>query len=446
MERELDRRDSRRRAPRLRGPGGRGRTPARRPSPAPPAVTHPATPQPPDPVRLRPLLFTPWYRPDTGGVASVAERLHEGLRRSGVDSRLVVFRGGRDLEPHAELPGVWSLEIPTAFVSSRRPRAWLGALLRGPGTIRRLVRFIREREVNCLVVVYPIDHAWIFPLLRRFSGARLFPSFHGGDAKRIPDLSARRRWIFRRLVAASDGIIVCAEHLEEKTRERCPEAEAPIRVIANAVDVDHFVPPPADPSRSDGPRTLVHVSNFFRMKRTLDIVEGFALADLPPGTRLVMVGDGDDRLATQARAEELGVADRVEFPGFREDIRPYLQQADVFVLASDSEGAPLVLLEAMACGTPWVSTPWGAAAEIPSGECGLVVPARDPARLAAALSEIMADDARRLQMGARARELAVANYGSRAWIRRHVEFMGGTLPDAEPVPDAPPSTPDPSAT
>jgi len=377
---------------------------------------------------LRPLVFTPWYRPDTGGVAAVAERLHEGLRGAGIDSHLLVLRGGHEIAPHPELPGVWSMEVPTAFVSSRRPRAWMGALLRGPAAIRRLVRFIRAREVNSLVVVYPIDHAWIFPVLARMSGARLFPSFHGGDVKRIPDLSTRTRWIFRRLVAASDGIIVCAEHLEEGTRERCPDVEVPIRVIPNAVDVDHFVPRLDGAARPDARRTIVHVSNFFRMKRTLDIVEGFARADLPPGTRLVMVGDGDDRPATQARAEELGVADRVEFPGFRSDIRPFLQDADAFVLASDSEGAPLVLLEAMACGTPWVSTPWGAAAEIPSGECGLVVPPRDPARLAAALSEIMADDARRREMGVRARELAVANYGSRAWIRRHVEFMGGVLP------------------
>jgi len=411
-------------------------------------VTDLASPGTAHRVPLRPLVFTPWYRPDTGGVASVAERLHEGLRAAGIDSQLLVMRGGREIASHPELAGVWSMEVPTAFVSSRRPRAWLGALVRGPAAIRRLVRFIRTREVNCLVVVYPIDHAWIFPVLRRLSGAGLFASLHGGDVKRIPDLSARTRWIFRRLVSASDGIIVCAEHLEEKTRARCPDAEVPIRVVPNAVDVDHFVPPPADPEGPEARRTIVHVSNFFRMKRTVDIVEAFARADLPPGTRLVMVGDGDDRPAAQARAEELGVSDRVEFPGFQDDIRPFLQDAGVFVLASDSEGAPLVLLEAMACGTPWVSTPWGAAAEIPSGECGLVVPARDPARLAAALSEIMADEARRLKMGDRARELAVANYGSRAWIRQHVEFMGGAVPAAAGPDSAPPptATADPSAT
>ncbi|CAN5739158.1 hypothetical protein BH23GEM11_BH23GEM11_18730 [soil metagenome] len=404
-------------------------------------MTAPRTPASAHPVPLRPLIFTPWYRPDTGGVAAVAERLHEGLLGTGVDSQLLVMRGDRDLRRHPGLSGVWSMEIPTAFVSSRRPRAWLGALLRGPGALFRLVRFIRARQVNCLVVVYPIDHAWIFPVLKRISGARLFPSLHGGDVKRIPDLSARTRWIFHRLVGASNGVIVCAPHLEEKTRERCPDAAVPIQVIPNAVDVEHFTPPGDGSERPAGPPTIVHVSNFFRMKRAVDIVEGFALAELAPGTRLVMVGDGDDRAAAEAKAGELGVAERVEFPGFQEDIRPFLRDADVFVLASDSEGAPLVLLEAMACGIPWVSTPWGAAAEIPSGECGLVVPPRDPARLAQALSRILADEPRRARMGARARELAVANYGSRAWARRHVEFMGGTLPEAESARARPTSGP-----
>jgi glycosyltransferase involved in cell wall biosynthesis len=392
------------------------------------------------PSRLRPLLFTPWYPPDRGGVASVAERLHEGLRDAGVDSQLVVLSGGRDLVPDPELPGVWSMEIPTAFASSRRLRALLGALLRGPGATLTLLRFIRARRVNCLVVVYPIDQSWIYPILRRLSGARLFASLHGGDVERAPDRSRRNRRFFRRLMRASDGIIACAGHLAEKTRERCPDVRAPIRVIANAVDVDHFVPPPGERSRSGAPHTIVHVSNFSLSKRVSDIVEGFALADLPPGTRLVMVGDGEERATAEAKARAMGVGDRVDFPGLQADVRPFLQDADVFVLASEAEGAPLVLLEAMACGTPWVSTPWGAASEIPSGECGLVVPPRDPARLGVALTEIMSDDERRSRMGARAREVAVANYDSRAWIRRHIEFLADAAAAPANRNAGPPST------
>jgi L-malate glycosyltransferase len=382
-----------------------------------------------DGLRFRPLLFTPWYCPDRGGVASVAERLHVGLREMGIDSQLLVLKGGPNILPDPELPGVWTMEIPSAFVTSRRPRAWLGSLLRGPGSVLRLVRFVRSHGINCLVVIYPIEHAWIFPVLRRLSGARLIASMHGGDVERAPAQSTRRGWIFRRLVEAADGIIVCAEHLEAKTRERAPDSSVPIRVISNAVDVDHFVPPPPGviSGRSSTP-TIVHVSNFSRSKCVGDIVEAFARSRLPEGTRLVMVGDGEERPMAEAKAEELGVADRVDFPGLQMDVRPFMQDADVLVLASEAEGAPLVLLEAMACGTPWVSTPWGAAAEIPSGECGLVVPPRDPVRLAAALSEIMADDTRRRQMGVRARELAESDYDSRSWIRRHLEFMAGVFP------------------
>jgi len=104
-------------------------------------------------------------------------------------------------------------------------------------------------------------------------------------------------------------------------------------------------------------------------------------------------------------------------------VRPYLWNADVFVLASDEESGPLALLEAMACGLPWVATPWGVAAMLPAGECGLTVPCRSPQALARALSELLNDPARRKAMGIRARARAEAEFEIGWYINAHIALL-----------------------
>jgi len=155
----------------------------------------------------------------------------------------------------------------------------------------------------------------------------------------------------------------------------------------------------------------------------MDIVKAFAQPVIPRNSRLLMVGDGPDFEETKRCARELAVANRVEFVGSQTDVRPYLWQADVFVLASDDEGAPLALLEAMACGLPYVSTAWGAAAMLPPGECGLVVPPRAPEVLAAAMADMINDPERRHAMGARAQQRAEKDFGEESYLEAHLQLI-----------------------
>ena len=129
-----------------------------------------------------------------------------------------------------------------------------------------------------------------------------------------------------------------------------------------------------------------------------------------------------------ACARELGVDDRVDFPGALLDVRPALQRADIFVLASEFEGgAPNVLLEAMACGIPWVSTPWGVTQELPRGECGLVVPVGAIGEMANALEALMLDPDMRVCMGQSCRRIAVERYSELQHILRYAEVLVGEV-------------------
>jgi glycosyltransferase involved in cell wall biosynthesis len=135
----------------------------------------------------------------------------------------------------------------------------------------------------------------------------------------------------------------------------------------------------------------------------------FEALRLLPDVRLRVGGKGEDVDFYRRRAEELGVADRVEFLGFVEDLNAFYGACHVFALPSTDvrEGFGLVLLEAMACGRPVLATPLvGMAADLERMGAGVVVPPNDPAALAAALRSLEGLP----EMGRRARRLVEERY------------------------------------
>jgi glycosyltransferase involved in cell wall biosynthesis len=146
-------------------------------------------------------------------------------------------------------------------------------------------------------------------------------------------------------------------------------------------------------------------------------VKGFdvlvaALADVVarvPDAHVLLIGEGADRAALQARAAALGLADRLHITGAVTDVMARLAGADVLAAPSRNEGMGRVLVEAMALGLPVVGTRVGGIGDvIVDNECGLLVPPEDPAALAEALVELGQDAALRVKLGAAAKPRAEA--------------------------------------
>jgi glycosyltransferase involved in cell wall biosynthesis len=84
----------------------------------------------------------------------------------------------------------------------------------------------------------------------------------------------------------------------------------------------------------------------------------------------------------------------------------------------------------MACGLPWVSTPWGVAAALAPGECGLVVPPALPERLASAITELMSDPQRCSEMGLRGRKRVESDYTLDKYLQQHLKVIRETRKSA----------------
>jgi len=200
-----------------------------------------------------------------------------------------------------------------------------------------------------------------------------------------------------------------SQAVAQRMRVRDGIRAARLRVIYGGVDCSRFMPDTSpDPKRFD----VVTTTRLETYKGVFDLLEAMRLmANRRPGTTLSIVGDGSQRGALERKAAELGVTASVTFWGDRADVPARLQEAAVFVLSSHEEGLPNAAIEAMSCALPVVATQVGGTPEVVAqNETGFLVPARQPAALAAALLRYLDDPSLAHAHGIAGRERALRNF------------------------------------
>lgn len=216
----------------------------------------------------------------------------------------------------------------------------------------------------------------------------------GGVHRFRPGLAS---WKYRHaLTRYYDAVIVnshlVAEHLlgavDGLPRDR-------VHVVPNGIDL---APAPAVPLRAElglpGDAALLLAAGGLEHRKGFDVLIG-AVAGLDPAVHLAIAGGGADRESLRAQASALGVSGRVHFLGQRTDVPGLMADADAFVVSSRGEGMAVVMLEAIAAGTPVVSTEVGGVREVLAPRdgrppAGWIVPPDDAGALRAALSEVLA--------------------------------------------------------
>ncbi len=297
----------------------------------------------------------------------------------------------------------------------------------------KMATVAEAEKLDLLHVHYAIPHS-ISGILARESlrPQRRLPvitTLHGTD---ITLVGADRSYlpITRYGLEQSDGVTAISNYLKQATIETFQFDR--IQVIPNFVCPSDYqcrqVPQLRAELSPDGAPLMVHVSNFRPVKRPVDCVEILARVLKKTKARLVMVGDGSERVNAEHRARCLRIYDRCVFVGKQPRIVDYLCASDVLLLPSESESFGLAALEAMACEVPVVASRVGGVPEVvDDGETGFLSPVGDTDKMAADAARLLMDEELRREMGQRARAQAVSRYRTDLVIPQYIEFYERVL-------------------
>ena len=250
----------------------------------------------------------------------------------------------------------------------------------------KIVDTVKYEELDILHMHYAIPHATSAVLARQILAAEgihipIVTTLHGTDITIVgqdPSFAP----VVNYSINESDGVTAVSDYLKNETTGCC-DINTDIEVIPNFIDTDRFKPLKKDHFKQalcpNGEKLLVHVSNFRPVKRAVEVVEVFhRLRAEDYQVKLLLVGDGPDRVPAEHRARELGVYDDIRFLGKQEPVEEILAIADIFLMPSGSETFGLAALEAMACAVPVIASNIGGLPElIVHGETGFLCPLGD---------------------------------------------------------------------
>ena len=290
-------------------------------------------------------------------------------------------------------------------VDSRVQRVGLGLMRdsahKGQGLCNNVRRLRRVREAirgaAADVVVSLTDKMNIVTLLASW-GMRLPVVIGERSDPRQQRLGAVWEWLRRRSYPRCDAAVVQTEAVASQMRGLIDAGR--VHVIPNAVSVPSVSWKASLPHE---PR-IVAVGRLSREKGFDLLIQAFfQLADRHQEWQLLIVGEGQQREPLAQLAGELGIAHRVQMPGWVDAVESLVCSSRVFALPSRYEGFPNALLEAMALGAPVISFDCASGPReiIRHGVDGLLVPAADVNALADGIERLMSDESLRVRLGSR---------------------------------------------
>lgn len=343
-----------------------------------------------------------------GGVPPIVQQLMSALPRDRYELSVYCLKRHSDASPgrEARLREFEAAGLPVRFPDSKEtPLQAIG----------RLCEWMDEDRIDILHT-----HSYQPNLLARMAGVvsgrrdmRIVAHYHNFyDDKWTAEGTLP---LDRRLGRSTDVLIACSDAVRSHMAERLQVPPESIEVIRNGVDCDRFaVAHDTAAIRQSlgipsGARVIASVGRISRQKASDDVVRAAkAICDARADCVFVMAGADDDPFAPAVRqlVSELGLGERIVFTGHVSDVAPLYALADVVVMPSRWEGFGLVLVEAMASGTPLVTTPVGPIPEVVGEDAALFVPPDSAADLAKAILRLLDDAPLAARLASRGRARA----------------------------------------
>lgn len=320
-----------------------------------------------------------------GGVERITAHLIARFIKLGINIDLVVDKGG---SPHLQ-----RLPSEVRIIDLKAPRLSMSLL--------GLVSYLREERPFALLAAdhYMNEVALLAKFIAR-STTRLIIAEHNQLSKTTRSSTKLRGKLTPMFVSFlypwADGIIAVSEGVAKDLARTASLPLESIQTIYNPVINSEMLANAKEPVEhpwfaSKEIPVILGVGKLEPQKDFPNLIHAFAKVRQARPARLMILGWGPDRPELEALIQELGLQEDVDLPGYTQNPYSYMAKADVFVLSSAWEGLPTVLIEAMAVGTPVVSTDCksGPSEILANGKYGYLTPVADSEALAEAILQVL---------------------------------------------------------
>jgi N-acetyl-alpha-D-glucosaminyl L-malate synthase BshA len=328
--------------------------------------------------------------PTYGGSGAVATELGIALAGRGHEIHFITYR--QPFRLPAFLPNVFFHEVDVGrYPLFEFPPYDLALAV-------RMHEVVLSHGLEILHCHYAIPHAtsaWIARemLREQHNDVKVITTLHGTDITLVgqdPSFNA----ITKFSIEKSDRLTAVSEFLRRETYTAFGCTACDVKVIHNFIDPEVYnrqrYATSMQNQLSPSLPVLMHISNFRTVKRVRDIIGIFAKVNSEIPSRLVMVGDGPDRVVAEDETRRLGVESSVSFLGKIDNVAPLLASADLYLLPTESESFGLSALEALASGVPVIGTNAGGLPEVVrNGETGFLFKVGDVEGMGAAALELL---------------------------------------------------------
>lgn len=368
------------------------------------------------------LHVAPRYAPlPHGGAEHQLSKLAPRLAEKGLDVAILTWDAGRrELPAYEEIGGVPVHRLRERSVPLGRTRR-LPGLSMAAGLLRFLLP--RRREVKFV-------HVHAFTELSACAALACYllgiPCAAKATSVGEIERGVRTRWgpigpLLWRCMTRLGWVVAMSSHV----RSRLEAAGVPRERILHLGNGVEAPAAPAPATKRPSEEVRIAAASSLTPKKSLDVLIKAAriVAGELPGARWVIAGDGPQKPPLEKLAAEEGVADRVSWLGYREDVGPVLSEADVFVHASADEGVSNSVLEAMSAGKAVVVRRAGFNDElVEDGKTGLTFDGT-PGELARAVLRLAEDPKLRRALGERARETVLSRFSFESVCAQYLAML-----------------------
>ena len=270
----------------------------------------------------------------------------------------------------------------------------------------RLIRYLRSKRP--IVLLSPFEVTSVIAILaKKISGVPtriiIRVSVHLSRNKRTTKWKkVLEQLVISRVYPLADGIITVSEGVAEDFSLYTGIPLERIKVIYNPVISEQLLKAAEQPVRhrffaEDQHPIVLGAGRLAEQKDFSTLIKAFDILRKNIPSRLIILGDGEERSSLEELIRSCGLQELVDLPGFDTNPFAFMKNALVFVLSSKWEGLPGVLIQALACGCPVVSTDClsGPAEILKDGEYGYLVPVGDVEAMASAMEAILRGDIRK---------------------------------------------------